>query len=117
MDHREDHRSGMHNGQPPLPGIAYVPDMRKAMEISGADFRRAMENADSKTGPHPLNIPSERCGGEGRRALLKRKASHISRSSCEIFAYCASRTTSIEDASMLLSAVGNVSPSITSRRV
>ena len=110
-----DPHSDNHDDQyPPPPGISesYVPDMRKAVQMSGADFRRAMANADSITGrePETLNIPSERCGGESRRAALKRKASDISRSACEAFAYCSSRTTSIEDSSMLLSAIGNVSP-------
>ena len=82
------------------------------MRLSGgprSDLIQAMEGADGATGPGPLRIPSERCGGESRRAALKRKVTHISRSTAEIFAYCTSRTLSIEDAAQLLSAVTNVS--------
>ena len=60
----------------------------------------------------PLKVYSERCGGTARRAQLKRKASEISRSACETFAYCTSRTTSIssiQDTAMLLSTYANVS--------
>ena len=56
----------------------------------------------------PLKVYSERCGGTARRAQLKRKASEITRSASETFAYCTSRTSSIEDTSMLLSAFSNV---------
>jgi hypothetical protein len=99
-------------GPAAAPPANYVPDMRKIARLSGgsrSDLVKAIEGADDATGLRPLRIPSERCGGDGRRATLKRKVSHISRSTAEIFAYCTSRTLSIIDAAELLSVVTNVS--------
>ena len=86
--------------------------MEKAMQLAGGDnYIQAATDADKRMGTDtaPLNVYSERCGGTARRAQLKRKASEISRSACETFAYCTSRTTSIQDTAMLLSTYANVS--------
>ena len=53
-------------------------------------------------GPASENIPSERCGGEARRANLKRKARYITRSVAETFAYWTLNTVSIDDARDIL---------------
>ena len=85
--------------------------MAKAMQLAGGDtYIQAAIDADKRMGTDtaPLKVYSERCGGKARRAQLKRKASEITRSACETFAYCTSRTTSIEDTAMLLSAFSNV---------
>jgi len=82
------------------------------MQLAGGDnYIQAATDADKRMGTDtaPLNVYSERCGGTARRAQLKRKASEITRSACETFAYCTSRTTSIQDTAMLLSAYANVS--------
>lgn len=86
--------------------------MMKAMELAGGDsYIQAALDADKRlrTESAPLNVYSERTGGAARKERLKRKASDITRSACETFAYCTSRTTSIEDTAMLLSAFTNVS--------
>ena len=85
------------------------PDMRRTMAaVGGPNYTNALQEADARTGLAPLNIPFERCGGESRRQLLKRRAHDITRSTAEIFAYCTSRTTSIQDTGEILSAFGNV---------
>ena len=79
--------------------------MAKAMQLAGGDtYIQAATDADKRMGTDF----SERCGGTARRAQLKRKASEITRSACETFAYCTSRTSSIEDTAMLLSPFSNV---------
>ena len=86
--------------------------MMKAMELAGGDsYIQAALDADKRlrTESAPLNVYSERTGGAARKERLKRKASDITRSACETFAYCTSRTTTIEDTAMLLSAFANVS--------
>ena len=85
--------------------------MAKAMQLAGGNnYIQAAIDADKRMGTDsaPLKVYSERCGGTARRALLKRKASEITRSACETFAYCTSRTSSIEDTAMLLSTFSNV---------
>ena len=85
------------------------PDMRRTMAaVGGPNYTNALNEADARTGVAPLDIPCERCGGESRRQLLKRRAHDISRSTAEIFAYCTSRTTSIDDSAEILSSFGNV---------
>ena len=74
----------------------------------GPNYTNALKEADARTGVGPLNIPCERCGGESRRQLLKRKAHDITRSTAEMFAYCTSRTTSIIDSADLISSFCNV---------
>jgi hypothetical protein len=97
---------------PNLPNAAAAippPDMRRTMAaVGGPNYTNALQEADARTGQAPLNIPFERCGGESRRQLLKRRAHDITRSTAEIFAYCTSRTTSIQDTGEILSAFGNV---------
>jgi hypothetical protein len=85
------------------------PDMRRTMAaVGGPNYTNALNEADARTGVAPLDIPCERCGGESRRESLKRRAHDITRSTAEIFAYCTSRTTSIEDSAEILSTFGNV---------
>jgi hypothetical protein len=76
--------------------------------VGGPNYVNALKEADARTGVEPLDIPFERCGGESRRMLLKRKAHDITRSTAEMFAYCTSRTTSIGDAAEIISSFGNV---------
>ena len=94
---------------PPAAAAIPPPDMRRTMAaVGGTNYMNALKEADARTGEGPLNIPCERCGGESRRQLLKRRAHDISRSTAEIFAYCTSRTTSIDDSAEILSSFGNV---------
>ena len=90
------------------PGRAQL-DMRKVMFTAGGpDYDRVLQETDVHIGADASNIPSERCGGEARRANLKRKARHIARSVAETFAYCSMRTVSIEEAAEILQTFGNV---------
>ena len=85
--------------------------MAKAMQLAGGDnYIQAATDADKRIGADtaPLNVYSERCGGTARLAQLKRKASEITRSTCETFAYCTSRTSSIEGTAMPISAFSTV---------
>ena len=85
-------------------------DMRKTMQAAGGpNIEHVMRAIDTDMGPNPDPIPSERCGGELRRASLKRKASRISRSAAEVFAFLTSKTSSIEEAADVLESFGNVS--------
>ena len=61
--------------------------------------------------PRPrVTVHSERPGGTSeRRAKLKRRAEHISRSACESFSYLTSTNASDATASKFLSTFGNVS--------
>ena len=85
-------------------------DMREVMRAAGGpNFLTVLHNTDVHMGPHSDKIPSERCGGEARRANLKRKARHIARSAAETFAFSTLRTVSIEEAADILETFGNVS--------
>ena len=93
---------------PNLPGPPQL-DMCKVMHAAGGpDYLAVLHNTDEHMGPHSGKIPSERCGGEVRRANLKRKASNIARSVAETFAYCTLKTVSIEEAANILETFGNV---------
>ena len=95
---------------PPAPAPRHQADMRKTMQAAGGpNIEHVMRAIDTDMGPNPDPIPSERCGGELRRASLKRKASRISRSTAEVFAYLTSKTSSIEEAADVLETFGNVS--------
>ena len=99
------------SGIPPLRAV----DMMKAMQlVGGDDYIQAALDADKRLGTDRLRLKvySERTGGTARKERLKRKAADITRSACETFAYCTSRTTSIEDTAMLLSAFANVSDTL-----
>jgi hypothetical protein len=75
----------------------------------GPNIKQVMRDIDADMGPNPDPIPSERCGGESRRASIKRKASGITRSTAEVYALLTSRTSSIEEAAEILECFGNVS--------
>ena len=95
---------------PPAPAPQRQADMRKTMQAAGGpNIEHVIRAIDTDMGPNPDPIPSERCGGELRRASLKRKASRISRSTAETFAYLTSKTSSIEEAADVLETFGNVS--------
>ena len=94
--------------QPPrsLPPV----DMIQTMQASGGPgFLIAAKGLDARMPDTARGVPSARAGGETRTQSLKRKAEDISRSACEIFAFCTSETVSQEGTAKLLSAVGNVS--------
>jgi hypothetical protein len=77
--------------------------MCKAMlQAGGPNYQKVLQDADIQMVPHAGNITSERCGGEARRAILKRKARFITRSAAETFAYCTSNTVANEDAADIL---------------
>ena len=104
-------------GQAPLPPAEAQPprslppvDMIQMMHASGGPgFLIAAKGLDARTPDTARRVPSARAGGETRTQSLKRKAEDISRSACEIFAFCTSETVSQEGTAKLLSAVGNVS--------
>ncbi len=56
----------------------------------------------------PVHVPSERVGGEARRAILKARAAKIPRSVSEGFAFSTSRTISDEDTAAVLETFGNI---------
>ena len=96
------------NQNPAEGGLNYVPNMEMALCLSAGRIPTSLlplENANRATGPEPKRIPNEICTGENRWKTLKRKAAQISYVTSELFAYFTSRTTSIEDAAQLLSAV------------
>ena len=96
--------------QPPPPSSGRQADMRKSMQAAGgSNYENELRAIDAEMGPNPGPIPSERCGGESRRVLLKRKASRITRSTSEVFAYLTSKTSSIKEAADVLECFGNVS--------
>ena len=76
----------------------------------GLGLAAALSHADSYTDPlgNAWEVPSERAGGESRRAGNKRKAAQITRSAAEDFALLTARTTSEHHAADFLSTVANV---------
>ena len=76
----------------------------------GLGLAAALSHADSYTDPlgNDWEVPSERAGGESRRAGNKRKAAQITRSAAEDFALLTARTTSEHHAADFLSTVANV---------
>ena len=64
---------------PPHPPAVLRPrhadlDLRKAMLAAGGpNYETVLHDADTQMGPDSENIPSERCGGEARRANLKQR--------------------------------------------
>ena len=68
---------------PQNPPVAVAPrhiaDMRTVMrKVGGPDYEEILRELDDHLGPGNHVFPSERCGGEARRLLLKRKASQMS---------------------------------------
>ena len=59
--------------------------------------------------PEFVEVPSLRCMGESRVAELKRRAEPFSRSTCETFSFCTSKTLSSEDTRQVLETFCNVS--------
>jgi hypothetical protein len=107
-------------GQGALPPLAPAPaprrqaDMRKTMQAAGGpNIENVVRGIDADMGPNPDPFPSKRCGGQSRRASLKRKASHftrtVTRSTAETFAYLTSKTKSVEEAADVFESFGNVS--------
>ena len=89
--------------------------MEMALRLSAgprSNLLAVVENAFRANEPQadPMHIPSEprAVWGESRLETLKKKAALNSRSTSDVFANCTNRTTSIEDAAQLLSAVTNV---------
>ena len=103
-----------HSPPPPDPQPPSIPShaslgMRKVMLAAGGpSYEKVLHDADIQIGPDAENIPSERCGGEARRANLKRKARYITRSVAETFAYCTSNTVSTQNAADILQTFTNV---------
>ena len=103
-------------GQGALPPLAPAPaprrqaDMRKTMQAAGGpNIENVVRGIDADMGPNPDPFPSKRCGGQSRRASLKRKASHITRSTAETFVYLTCKTKSVEEAADIFECFGNVS--------
>ena len=84
-------------------------DMRKVMLAAGGlNYKTVLRDTDIHIGPDSENFPSERCGGEARRANLKRKARYIMLSVAKTFVYCTLNTVSIEDAGDISQTFANV---------
>jgi hypothetical protein len=97
--------------QAPLPGPASTPPfhfMNFISKTGGANFQTCIKDMDRQMQDYPLHVPSERPGGHARRELLKQRASTISRSQAEAFAFSTSKTLSLEDTDDFLQAFGNV---------
>ncbi len=63
---------------------------------SGTGLEQVIAAADDDAMPQAgLPVASERAGGDGRRAGLKRKAGEIARSAAEDFALLTTRTSSM----------------------
>ncbi len=58
--------------------------------------------------PIPQHVPTERPGGDARRAVMKARAAGLTRSVSEVFALTTSRTMSTEDTAVILETFGNV---------
>jgi hypothetical protein len=87
----------------PHPPFDMVDFMHKS---SSYDMQKVLAEDD---GFIPRHVPSERPGGEARRAILKSSAANITRSVSEVFAFATSRTISCEDTAVVLETFGNVS--------
>ena len=86
--------------------------MSQAMKLAGGPgLDKVIADADAAMPMEGLPVASERAGGTGRRAGLKRKAGEITRSAAEDFALLTTRTgtSSMRYAADFLSTVGNVS--------
>ena len=75
----------------------------------GTGLKKAIAAADAAMPQGGLPVASERAGGDGRCAGLKRKAAEITRSAAEDFALLTTRTSSMRYAADFLSTVANVS--------
>ena len=87
-------------------------DMSQAMKLAGGPgLDKVIADADAAMPKAGLPVASERAGGDGRRAGLKRKAGEITRSAPEDFALLTTSTgtSSMRYAADFLSTVGNVS--------
>ena len=85
-------------------------DMCKTVCLAGgAGLEQVIAAADDAMPQAGLPEASERAGGDGRRAGLKRKAWKITRSAAVDFALLTTRTSSMRYAADFLSTVGNVS--------
>ena len=101
------------SASPQQPPVAVAPrriaDMRTVMrKVGGPDYEEILRELDDHLGPGNHVFPSERCGGDARRLLLKRKASQMSRSLSKTFAYLTSKTASAQRATDVLQTFGNV---------
>ena len=69
-------------------------DMSQAMKLAGGPgLDKVIADADAAMPMEGLPVASERAGGTGRRAGLKRKAGEITRSAAEDFALLTTRMT------------------------
>ncbi len=85
-------------------------DMCKTMCLAGGTgLEQVIAAADDAMPQAGLPVASERAGGDGRRAELKRKAGEITRSAAEDFALLTTRTSCMRFAADFLSTVANVS--------
>ena len=92
----------------PTPSHADL-DMRKVMLAAGGpNYETVLHDADIQMGPNSQIIPSKRCGGEARRANLKRKARYTTQSVAETFVYCTLNTVSTENAADIIQTFANV---------
>ncbi len=85
-------------------------DMCKTMCLAGGTgLEQVIAAADDAMPQAGLPVASERAGGDGRRAGLKRKAEEITRCAAEDLALLTTRTSSMRYAAYFLSTDANVS--------
>ena len=89
-------------------GLNYKTVLRDTDIHIGPDSETVLRDTDIHIGPDSENFPSERRGGEARRANLKRKARYIMLSIAKTFVYCPLNTVSIEDAGDIFQTFANV---------
>jgi hypothetical protein len=106
------HRSPLCPTPPPQPPLQPAPppfDMECFLQTTSIyDLQQVFETA-AAVQQTPRHVPSERSGGDARRAVLKARADKITRSVSEVFAFSTSRTMSSEDTALNLETFGNVS--------
>ena len=99
--------------RPPLPPPRPLPpppplDMALFLQrTSNYDLDKVFETA-AAVPPIPQHVPTERPGGDARRAVMKARAAGLTRSVSEVFALTTSRTMSTEDTAVILETFGNV---------
>jgi hypothetical protein len=96
------------SGPVPVPNPPTPFDMKEFMHTTASfDLKKVFQMVEALPSI-PRHVSSARPGGEARREILKGRAQNISRSTCETFAFCTSRTLSAEDTAIVLETFANV---------
>ena len=109
-DHDIMHPSPLRPPLPPPRPLPPPPPLDMALFLqrtSNYDLDKVFETA-AAVPPIPQHVPTERPGGDARRAVMKARAAGLTRSVSEVFALTTSRTMSTEDTAVILETFGNV---------